>query len=351
MVQRGYRSFRSRGFTLIELLVVIAIIAILIGLLLPAVQKVREAAARMQCGNNLKQLGIAMHSYNDTYNHFPVGMHNDDNASWGWAAMLLPYIEQDSIYKALTVPGNANRMFVPPNGGGGSNCIDTVSAVAAGWTNPPNTDGLNSGNAVYGHSRVNNLILANGVPVAYTVIKTYICPSDSLPQQKGGTTYGKSNYCGNMGNTLTWTGTATGCASVKGSQQNGALLSANDNNTTWAASLNDMTDGTSNTVMIGEVSATANVTPSNNNTGQFPVWAGGASASCNGIGNVGQVLRIMDASYPLNGGLDQSFGSRHTGGANFVMGDGSVRFISNTISTTIYSAVGSRNSGEPVTLN
>ncbi len=89
-----------RAFTLIELLVVIAIIAILIALLVPAVQKVREAAARTQCTNNLKQLGLAMHSYHDVNKKFPKGYWGS-NPAWGWGSRLLSYIEQDNLYKAL----------------------------------------------------------------------------------------------------------------------------------------------------------------------------------------------------------------------------------------------------------
>jgi prepilin-type N-terminal cleavage/methylation domain-containing protein/prepilin-type processing-associated H-X9-DG protein len=374
-MRSGIVSPKSRcGFTLIELLVVIAIIAILIGLLLPAVQKVRDAANRMKCQNNLKQLCLGLHMYHDSYSKFPVGEFNDDNANWGWGSTILPYIEQSAAYNLLVadmwinyaafIPGHGPNNGAPGQGAGFN--VDNINGTGG---TPNASPPVSKGGTVNG--------LAGG-GVAKMVIPLFMCPSDSWPSATANNFYGKSNYLGNMGSdtsggTWDWNHPTGGTA-------NGVLLQANNNNNTWAVTLQDIIDGTSNTVAIGEVTngcATAiNVNAtcsyplagngnggvaansgttngSNNVANSFPIWAGG-NPSYAGMGRQHNYFRFMDINYPPNlrdvSAADRTFGSQHSGGANFAFADGSVRFIASQISGAVYQALGTRNGGEPVAL-
>ncbi|WP_020471784.1 DUF1559 family PulG-like putative transporter [Zavarzinella formosa] len=210
---------RRSGFTLIELLVVIAIIAILIGLLLPAVQKIREAANRMKCQNNLKQIGLAVHGYHDNFQAMPnaanytstyspyggtaangAGNTSADGAAGTWMVHILPFIEQGTIYKAMFTPTTA----------------DIYNGFIPGTSN-------------YYWYQYSSNAYAGGVGGGNTVIKTYICPSDSSlagsTATVSGYVWGMSNYAANV-----------------------MVMDA----TAPKALTNSMTDGLSNTIMIGE---------------------------------------------------------------------------------------------------
>jgi len=352
----GRRPSRRRfAFTLIELLVVIAIIAILIGLLLPAVQKVREAAARTKCTNNLKQLGIALQAYHDVYNKLPVGAFNDDGINWGWGTAILPYIEQAPVYTALqsslvVTTGNTYTsgffmIFIP--GGGPNQISNTTPGFSA--------DNCNTAGIV-------NVTAGGGV--AKAAISVYICPSDPWPNNTTNG-YGKLNYLACLGSDVSG-GVFNSWSTPSWKNETGVLSFANDNSNTAAYALTAITDGTSNTVLLGEASAnrlSANNVYGVGATNTFPIWAGGnpstVSGSTGGWGRHHNYFRIMDVNYPLNSTntsadtvgtpiqfLDRAFNSSHTGGGNFLRGDGSVKFVSNGVSAVAYRAAGTRNGGE-----
>jgi len=279
---------RWRGFTLIELLVVIAIIAILIGLLLPAVQKVREAAARMSSTNNLKQIGIASHSYHDANNRIALnGSNTTDYRDWCWAFVLLPYVEQDNVYKTITVNGN-------------------------GSPNMP-------------------------AQVQQTGIKTYLCPARS--RQPYSTTGGNSpGYNGPFTDyKQNWNYTTGLFNSSNGGQSRGGLI--------ITMSVISTANGTSNTIFVGEGGMDPNEYQRNNGSNWEEIIYSG------GYGGTGRGQPIIKRDTRGQGQGDY-WGSPFSSGAPFVFFDGSVRMISYSMSNTsaMASALEYRNT-TPFTLN
>ncbi|MES2791128.1 MAG: DUF1559 domain-containing protein [Planctomycetota bacterium] len=315
---------QRRGFTLIELLVVIAIIAVLIALLLPAVQQAREAARRSQCTNNLKQLGVALHNYHDAARQFPPGWviaktipcaggttpdiayrYVGPNPSWG--LYLLPYIDQAPLYNVQSFSGAV---------------LSCDSAMVT----------YISGNGIISAPNATNK-LGSKLPI-------FACPTDTQFQKVGEGNWGRSSYVGCRGNT-NLSGQATQMLPSPG------LFFTNSN-----TSMRDITDGSSNTFALGEVSDLQwAILDGGPNTGGM--WGGMPFHK-----KEDYVVRTTDPTHPLNRSTPTSttpaygmindndgFGSMHTGGAYFAFGDGHVRFISQNIDITIYGRLGDKADG------
>jgi len=339
----SYLKRNRSAFTLIELLVVIAIIAILIALLVPAVQKVREAAARTQCINNLKNIGLAMHGYHDANKRLPPGAANDmppfgtaTGPQWGssWMVYILPNIEQGAIHSKW-------QFF-----------------SQSGYTN------------------ANNANLINNV-----TIPVYRCPSSPLPDffTSGGVGVRKmiTTYTGIQGSVIS---TAAG-GIINGTCCNGAGNLASTNGILYGGStvkLTTISDGTSNTLLVGEQSdhvrdanrnpVTAGYTAAAGFSGSLYGWSMGASHPAGGnwgASSDGRSFNCTAIRYEINktgltnsaaSGTNNDVGanfplsSTHTGGANMLFGDGTVRFLANATPLATLHALGTRSGGEAVSV-
>lgn len=287
------------GFTLVELLVVIAIIGILVALLLPAVQAAREAARRMQCGNNLKQIGLALHNYHDTYKTLPpawltkpgfLTAAGNDYSLWGWSALVLPFVEQGAVHQQLGI---------------GNNHLHVQVGVAAAKS-----------------------LMQQRMPA-------YRCPSDVAPTTN--TNRDDFPYTGSSSNPLATSNyvAANGSFDLEAVPTPAVTAGAFIENT--GRNFSDFLDGTSNTIVVGERRWTIKRTDGTFNTvGAGVVWgierrnAVGTRADVAGCG------RVKMNNNAVNEGTTnwarRGFSSQHPGGAQFTLGDGSVRFIAETIS-------------------
>jgi prepilin-type N-terminal cleavage/methylation domain-containing protein/prepilin-type processing-associated H-X9-DG protein len=308
-----------QGFTLIELLVVIAIIGILIGLLLPAVQKVRDAANRVKCQNNLKQISLALHNYHATLECLPPGSadgpYGPDGVTifdrGGWHERILPFIEQTALYEALQAFIAANQPAGGPQGVGGA---DTVYYKFTYRFDP---------------------------------VPTFFCPADpgspklhSVPWDDQGL---HSNYVACAGDTSFNPG-GTG-----GNNLNGIFY--------WGSTtrFTDITDGTSNTLLLGEIIVSPDVT-SHDTRGRVYNEARQGSvlfSTLNTPNNLATPDRLQWCqSIPMApctstaSELVLTLRSYHTGIVNVAFADGSVRSISNNVNAGVYDGLGTRNGGE-----
>ncbi len=336
-----------RAFTLIELLVVIAIIAILIGLLLPAVQKVREAAARMQCSNNMKQLGLAFHSFHDANYRLPKGGRDGD----------------------VGAPNNAQTRDC-------CNWTDPNAATKNAAGQMDDRSGFNWRYHVLPYIEQDNLHrIVSRAQLYSTPVKTYYCPTRRPPTVYGAGT--RCDYNGNAGTDFD-NGTARD-GGLGGTDRvqlfNGAIVRENVGDVT----ITGITDGTSNTVMLGEkwlnpnrhnADGGDNENTMNAGWDQCVVRIGGGTYSypyndgqpaVQGTAPTRTIPRTpqpdRDAPYVVSATgasvtiWNELFGSSHPGGCNFVLCDGSVRSVRFGINPTVFAGVCTRNGGEVVTLD
>ncbi|MGL4941757.1 MAG: DUF1559 domain-containing protein [Thermoguttaceae bacterium] len=338
-----YRNLKERAFTLVELLVVIAIIGVLVALLLPAVQAAREAARRMQCTNNLKQLALAEHNYHDKHQSF--SRNEVDEATfwpgqWGWGGHtsvrgsfivgILPFIEQEALYSACDTKGNVMLSKLGTNEYVFEKWIPTLtcptSSMAGQYLKTTSDEATKIGDT-HNHALTSySNCIGN---VAFDEPCRVLFDNNNLP-----------GYQANShGSDPTFKGRARYQPGIFG-------------HVGWSASIPDIDDGTSNTIMLGEIYVTPNsnhyhptggwmhfnalwhttVCPLNAGTRKYP-----GSCGCP-LGETGGGGWACDLGYQ----------SKHSGGANFAFADGTVRFLSSTIAYNTYQFLGTRNDKQSV---
>ncbi len=331
MVKASY--WKRAGFTLIELLVVIAIIATLVAILLPAVQQAREAARRSGCKNNLKQIGLALHNYHDTYSVLPPGYalseaggkNKYNRPQYGWGVAIMPFLELGAMFDSLA-----------PNSPRG--LVDVYSSKSAA-----------------------------DQQLLQTVISVYQCPTDVAPnpvpqsivnfgQGAGGYKYdvGKSNYL------VCTIGPSAAIADATAQELQDAINNEGAFTGTYSYKFSDFTDGLSNTFLAGERDGgpTQPFTDGSTSTFFAGTWVGVGRPANFGPQGIFTHLGRIDPSQRINrdfwaeSGSNNSGGraysSLHKGGAQFLMGDGAVRFVSENINSTMYLLIGKRNDGEVI---
>jgi prepilin-type N-terminal cleavage/methylation domain-containing protein/prepilin-type processing-associated H-X9-DG protein len=310
------------GFTLIELLVVIAIIAVLIGLLVPAVQKVREAANRMSCTNNLKQIGIALHNYEGTNGMFPAASTGPATTATppppfrhGWVAYTLPWIEQDNVRKAYEI--NAN------------------------WYDPVNAN------------------------VIFIPIKTYSCPSADFGRTATSTSlnvYGRRTAAAWDYASVNVSSYAPGYSGTSNAARRTGVM-----NDRLGSAIAEIIDGLSNTLMVSEdanrpqlwvlgkkrtdiTADTSNYPAGNVGPGEVSggVWAEHQKAVSIGGSSPDGVTTVGGGPCAINCTNDWELYGMHPGGVNGLMADGSVRFLKSGMGIDVLAALCSRAGGETV---
>ena len=293
-----------KAFTLIELLVVIAIIGLLMALLLPAIQRVREASNRMRCQNNLKQIGIAFHNYHNDFNLLPPGFYEN----LGWSVFILPYIEQQALYRQYN--------------------IDQLPRQQPGINNSPYIN--------YNSDPYNQMGLV--------LMPLYQCPSSPVKRSQAtfeavsGQQPFTIHYYGNQG--PKGTNPVSGAAYRVTSGNHGGFAQQGVIGRDYQLNISEIIDGTSNTLMVGEISK--------NWTNGYRAWQRGRQGSDNNACAKNVANPINSTGYNgSNNFNDISFSSMHVGGTNFVMGDVSIRFLRSTVNMQVYLSLASRDGEEP----